>query len=180
MLIGSNLDNEERKCGFKKRISLTNASPLIIMLGRIIPVTILVAIQVLIASIASTILMGVNWGPNIIISVLIIMLEIVASTSVGLAVSMVIKNQVITNVLIIVASFFMGFIGGSFQTYMYNFVSEKVSGVSPLYYLNRTLVEFATSGSSAYTMKAVLYMAVLIVLSLIIGTFMQSREGVEA
>ena len=180
MLIGSNLDNDERKCGLKKRISLTTANPLILMLGRIIPVTILVIIQILIAVVVSNRLMGVCWGPNIVLSAFMIFLEIIASISIGLAVSMVIKNPIITNVLIFVGAFFLGLIGGSFETYMYNFVSDSVAKVSPLYYLNRTLVEFTTKGYSDYTIKAVIYLCVLTVVSLVIGTIMQSKEGVEA
>lgn len=93
---------------------------------------------------------------------------------------MVIKNPVITNVIIFISGFFMGFIGGSFQTYMYNFVSESIAKISPLYYLNRTLVEFTTKGYSDYTIRAILYMLVLTAAGLIIGTIAQSREGVEA
>lgn len=169
MLAVSVIVNNERKYGVMDRIGLTNASSLTLFFGKLIPSVLVVFIQIGIATIASTILMDVNWGNAPLVSAGIIFLEIITSSALGISIALIIKSQALSNVIIFLFAFFFGFIGGSFQTYMYNFVSNNLAKLSPLYYINRTLVELSTKGYSDYTNNCVLLLSVISILAMIIG-----------
>ena len=51
--------------------------------------------------------------------------------------------------LLFMTLWFAGFVGGTFETYMYSVVPETIKRLSPLYYVNRTLVETSVNGSSS-------------------------------
>lgn len=169
MLVVSVIVNNERKYGVADRIGLTNASSLTLFLGKLIPSVLVVSIQIGIATIASTILMDVNWGNSPLVSLGILFLEIITSSALGILISLIIKSQALVNVVIFLFAFFFGFVGGSFQTYMYNFVSDNLAKLSPIYYINRTLVELSTKGYSDYTNSCVILILTISILAIIIG-----------
>lgn len=176
MMAVSSIVSMEREYGVTERIGLTKANSLILFLGKLIPAVIAVSIQIGIATIATTILMNVNWGKSPLLSVAILLLEIVASSALGILLSTIIKSQALVNVLIVISAFFFGFIGGSFQTYMYNFVSDNIAKLSPLYYINRTLVELSTKGYSDYTNSCVMMLLVISTIAIIIGMLVTVKE----
>lgn len=176
MMAVSSIVSDERKSGVTARIGLTNANSFILFLGKLIPAVCAVSVQVAIAAIVSTILMDVNWGNLILSSAGILILEIIASSAIGIAFSMIIKSQALVNVIIFILAFVFGFIGGTFQPYMYNFVGENISKLSPLYYTNRTLVEFSTKGYSNYTSGCVLILLSISVISIVIGITSTERS----
>lgn len=176
MMAVSSIVSDERKSGVTSRIGLTNANSFILFLGKLIPAVCAVFVQVAIAAIVSTILMDVNWGNLILSSAGILILEIIASSAIGIAFSMIIKSQALVNVIIFILAFVFGFIGGTFQPYMYNFVGENISKLSPLYYTNRTLVEFSTKGYSNYTSGCVLILLSISVISIVIGITSTERS----
>ena len=179
MIAVSIVINNERRYGVNNRIELTNVGSLTLFFGKLIPAVLALSIQIGIAAVTSTILMDINWGTSPLLSIAIIFLEIIAATSIGLLISLIIKNQALVNVIIFISTFFFGFIGGSFQTYMYNFVGDNLAKVSPLYYINRTLVELSTKGYSDYTEKCILLLLVIAVVSIIIGAT-ATAKGREA
>ncbi|PRR82535.1 ABC transporter permease [Clostridium vincentii] len=166
----------ERKYGVTRRIGLSNASPLTLLFGKVIPAVITVSIQIGIATLASIILMDVNWGNTPFLSAGIILLEIIASSSIAIVLSIIFKSQSLTNVIIFFSAFFFGFIGGSTQMYMYSYVSDNIAKLSPLYYINRSLVEISTKGSSDYTVKCIVLLIAISIVTIIIGTVITAKR----
>lgn len=179
MMAVSTIVSNERKCGVTGRIGLTNANSLILLFGKLIPTVCAVSVQVGIAAIASTILMNVNWGSSILASAGILFLEIIASSAIGISLSLIIKSQALVNVIIFVLAFIFGFIGGTFQPYMYNFIGENISKFSPLYYTNRTLVEFSTKGYSNYSYNCILMLLSISVIAIFMG-ILSTEKGRRA
>lgn len=176
MMTVSTVVNNERKYGVTRRIGLSNASPLTLFFGKLIPSVVTVSIQIGIATLASIILMDVNWGTSPLLSTGVILLEIIASSSIAIVLSIIFKSQSLINVIIFFTTFFFGFIGGSNQTYMYNFVSDNIAELSPLYYINRTLVEISTKGTSDYTIKCIVLLLAISMVAIIIGTVITDRR----
>lgn len=166
----------ERKSGVVYRIALSKANTSILFLGRFIPTVFSLCFQVGIALITSTILLKINWGPYPLLSFGILLLEIIAISAFGTTISFIIKNVSLINIGTYVASFIFGMLGGCFQTYMYN-VDESLAKWSPLYYINRTLVELSTKGYSAYLNKSIILLMSVIGLSLIIGVIYSRVRG---
>lgn len=179
MMAASNLVSNERKYGVTDRIGLTTASSLTLFFGNLISAVLVIFVQIAIATIFSTILIGVDWGTSPILSITIIILEIIACSALGIVLSLLIKSQALVNVLIVLFGFLFGFIGGSNQTYMYNFVSDNVAKISPLYHINRTLVELSTKGYSDYTNSCIIFLLAISMISVIIG-ILTTAKGREA
>lgn len=171
------LINSERKYGVINRIKLTNASPVVLFLGKLIPSVIAMSVEVSIAVLASTVLMGVDWGNSLLTSAGIIFLEIMSVSAFGILISTIIKNQALINVIIFLLSFSLGFLGGSFQTYMYNIISYDLVKLSPIYYINRSLVELSTKGSSAYIGSCIEILAAIFIVSSTLEILFISRRG---
>lgn len=176
MMVVSSVVSMERKYGVTERIGLTKANSLILFLGKLIPAVIAVSIQISIAAIVSTILMKVKWGNSPMLSATIILLEIIAVSALGILLAAIIKSQALVNVLIVIQAFFFGFIGGSCQTYMYNFVNDNIAKLSPLYYINRTLVELSTKGNSSYTNKCILLLTAISFAAIVSGILVTIKE----
>lgn len=176
MLMPVTLNTWERKNNLKQRIAITNASKVSLLFGKLIPSILMILLQVGIASLYCTYKMHVSWGNHLALSMFIIFLETSAVSAVGLLLSMVVKKNLLSNVLVFVSGFFFGFIGGSFQTYMYNTVGETLPKYSPIYYINRTLIEFSTKGTSDYTVKCITILCVIIIVSCILGCILEKRE----
>lgn|GEM_PF-1103227 len=181
MITASFIVSKERKNGVTRRIGLSNANSFIVFCGKLIPAVISISIQIGIATLASIILMGVNWGNSPLLSAGIILLEIIASPALGILMAIIIKSEVLVGVIVFLSSFFFGFIGGTFQTYMFNLVSDNLTKVSPLYYINRTLVEISTMGHSDYTNRCILLLTVIFLVAIVTGTAaLTSAKGREA
>jgi len=173
------LTSEERKNKISNRIRLTNVKPVILFMGKFIPNILATCMQVGIAIGVSTLLLKVNWGEHLFLSGGILLFEVIAISALGTMLIIVIKNSVIINMFMYIGAFVFGFMGGSFQSYMYNFLSEDIVRRSPLYYLNRTLVELSTKGHSDYLGTTLVMLLVITISSVAIGLFyMYTRREV--
>lgn len=170
--------NNERKYGLDKRIGLSKASSLTLFVGKLIPAVLAVAVETGIAAVVSTILMDINWGDSPLLSAGILFLEIIAVAALGITVSLLIKSQALSNVIMFISGFLLGFVGGSFQTYMLNFVSDNLAKLSPLYYINRTLVEFSTKGYSDYVGNCIVFLLAIALISTILGVLITAKERI--
>ena len=174
------LASGEKRNKISNRIRLTNVKPIILFMGRFIPNILATCVQVGIALGVSTLLLKVNWGDHLFLSGGILLLQVIAISALGTMFTIVIKNSTIINMFMYIGAFVFGFIGGSFQVYMYNFVSEEIVRLSPLYYLNRTLVELSTKGSSDYLGITLVMLLLITILSVTIGLcYMYTRREVE-
>lgn len=167
--------NNERKYGLDKRIGLSKVSSLTLFVGKLIPAVLAVAVETGIAAVVSTILMDINWGSSPLFSAGILLLEVIAVAALGITASLFIRNQALSNVIIFISGFFFGFVGGSFQTYMLNFVSDKLAKISPLYYINRTLVEFSTKGYSDYVSSCIVFLLAIALISTMLGVVITAK-----
>ena len=171
------LTNDERKYKISERIRLTNVRPIILFMGKFIPNVLGTCVQVGIAIGVSTLLLKVNWGEHLFLSGGILLLEVIAVSALGTMLTIIIKSSIFINMIMYISAFVFGFIGGSFQDYMHNFLSEDMVHCSPLYYLNRTLVELSTKGNSDYLRPTFIMLLAITFASVTIGlTYMYARR----
>ena len=125
-------------------------------------------------------LFDIAWG-NIPWSILILLLAIFAAISFGLFLYYLFDNLAVSIVGLFTIVWLMGFAGGSFETYMFSSCPEWIKHLSPIYYINRTLVEYSCMGKSDYTMPCILYMIVLTVIctagALLIGRMRRGKSS---
>ncbi|HHX62219.1 MAG TPA: ABC transporter permease [Epulopiscium sp.] len=171
------LTNDERKYKISERIRLTNVKPIVLFMGKFIPNVLGTCVQVGIAIGVSTLLLKVNWGEHLFLSGGILLLEVIAVSALGTMLTIIIKSSLFINMIMYISAFVFGFMGGSFQDYMHNFLSEDMVRWSPLYYLNRTLVELSTKGSSDYLGATFMMLLAITIASVTIGlTYMYARR----
>ena len=172
--------SSERKNGILKKFRVSPMSEMGLFLSKWIP-----CIAVTIGTMTITILVCIGlfdiaWG-NIPWSILILLLAIFAAISFGLFLYYLFDNLAVTIVGLFTIVWFMGFAGGSFETYMFSSCPEWIKHLSPIYYINRTLVEYSCMGKSDYTMPCILYMIVLTVIctagALLIGRMRRGKSS---
>ena len=66
-------------------------------------------------------------------------------------------NLVITIIMLFTIVWFLGFFGGSFETYMFSSIPDWIKHLSPIYHGNRALVELSCMGKSDYVVSTVWY-----------------------
>ena len=101
-------------------------------------------------------------------SILIVFMMILAGTALGMMLYNISDSLVITIILQFTIVWFLGFFGGSFETYMFSGTSDLLKHLSPIYHGNRALVELSCMGESNYAASAVWYsLAITVVCSAI-------------
>lgn len=169
--------SSERKYNILNRIQVTSVSKWTVYLAKFIPAVTACFIEMIISIILSYLLFGVNFG-NLALSLGIILLSIMASIAFSIMVFTFFKQLLIGIAIMYFSGFVMGFIGGSFQMYMFAPFSESIKNLSPIYHTNRALVELSTSGSSDYVVTSILVLsAICVVCSLIVILRMHRKEG---
>lgn len=165
MIISASMANYERKSSIAERIWITNVKSSTIFFGKLISVVLCVIIQIGLSATVATITMNINWGEKPYLIAGLILLEIITTSSIGIMAATFLKSESLVTVLCVLSAFVFGFIGGSFQTYMYNFVSDKIASLSPLFYINKTLVQIAVKGYSDLTLVTVVLLISLFIVS---------------
>ena len=157
----------EKKYGIVRRFQVSNLSELQNYLGKFIPTTLTVTVGMALAAIITMLLYDIHWG-NPLLSILIVFMMIVAGTSMGMMFYNISDSLVITIILQFTIVWFMGFFGGSFETYMFSSMSDTLKQLSPIYHGNRALVELACMGESNYVASAVGYsLAITVICSVV-------------
>ena len=141
----------EQKHKMKKRYDICTTSSSKLYFGKLFAGTIALCIQMGTAIAISVAFLDIDWGNVFYKSVGILFLQAVAVSSVSILLYQVFRYTAVVLAVDFFFAFISGFLGGSFQTYMYSTVGHDIAKWSPQYYLNRTLVEFATKGQSDYT-----------------------------
>ena len=150
MICATGVLSNEKKYGIVRRFQVSNISESQNFFGKFIPIVLTVTGGMAIATVITVLLYDIHWG-NPLLSAAIVFLMIVAGTALGMMLYNISDSLVITIILQFTIVWFMGFFGGSFETYMFSNWSEWVKSLSPLYHTNRALVENACMGSSNYT-----------------------------
>lgn len=164
IVCAAGLFSNEKKNRIGERLQVSNLSVFQIYLARLIPIVTVVAIGICIAAVVSAFMMGVHWG-NIAISVVVILLMIIAATASEMMIYEVTGSMVATIIISFGMVWILGFIGGSFETYMFSPYPESLKQLSPIYHGNRALTELSSMGESDYVLSSIIYSTVLIFVS---------------
>jgi len=179
IVCGAGLFTAEKKYRIGKKIQVSGISDLKIYLAKFIPMFLIVSISSLIASIISSLFLGVHWG-NILLSGLIVILSTSAATAFGLMFYNITNNMVVSVIGVFAIVWFLGFWGGSFETYMFSNHPQILKDISPIYHINRALVELSCMGHSDYISSAIIYsLGILFACSLIAiaASYIRRRKG---
>jgi ABC-2 type transport system permease protein len=170
--------SSERKSAIPRRMRVSHMSKWSYYLGKFIPGTLAIFLEIGVAWILSVLLFDIHWG-NIGISIIIVFLIAMGATGFGIVLFQLFNNAAISIVVGFVVIWIVGFFGGSFQTYMYANLPQKLVNLSPIYYINRTVVEFSTKGYSDYTGRCFVWLIGIILVFGIIGILLMNRKMEE-
>lgn len=160
MICATGVLSNEKKYGIARRFQVSNISESQNYLGRFIPITLTVTVCMAIAAGITILLYDIHWG-NPLLSILTVFMMIVAGTALGLMLYSISDSLVITIIVQFTVVWFMGFFGGSFETYMFSGTSDRLKHLSPIYHGNRALVELSCMGESNYVVSAVGYSLII-------------------
>ncbi|HEX2938221.1 MAG TPA: ABC transporter permease [Ruminiclostridium sp.] len=171
------LINNDRKLKINQRIALTSINPFAVFTGRVISALTSGVLQISIGISASVLLLRVNFGPKVPLVIGVMLLFSFAVSSFGVMLGYLIKNMAVTRIIVFAGSFFLNFFGGSYVQYIYQSGDTlELMKKTPLYYINRCLVELATQGSSSVLPTALVIIFSTIIGSVLIGAFVYSRR----
>ena len=147
----------EKKFRMNKRFTVSGLSTGKLYLAKLIPTALVVTVCITITTALAATLLGVHFG-NLALTGLILALSAFAATALGLMFYYITNSMVITIVLVWMLVWFAGFFGGSFETYMLSNQPQILKDISPIYHVNRSLVELSCEGKSDYIGSAVIYL----------------------
>ena len=173
----ANMIHDDRQRNINKRVALSKINSYSVFLGRVISSTLSNMLQISAAIICSVLLLNVNFGSKYPQVIGLILLFSVTANSVSIMLGYLLKNMTVTRSIVYALSFFLNFFGGSFMQFYYASGSYlSIMQKTPIYYINRSLVELATRGSSSYLPTAIVIMVSTIAGSLLIGGIAFSRR----
>lgn len=168
IVCAANVLSSEKKYGIERRFQVTGVSSFKMYLSKWIPVVFVVSVGLAFTTVLTILLFDIHWG-NAFVSALLLLLTIMASSAFSLMLYYISRNIAITIIAVFTSVWFMGFFGGSFETYMYSVWSEQVKRLSPIYHADRALVEISCMGQSTYTQSCIIYMLVIVVICSVIA-----------
>ncbi len=162
MICATGVLSNEKKYGIGRKFQVSNLSSFQIYVGKLVPVVLTVTAGMGIATVATVLLYDIHWG-NPLLSAVVVFLMILAGSSLGMMLYNISNNLAITIIALFTIVWFMGFFGGSFETYMFSGISDTLKHLSPIYHGNRALVELSCMGESDYVGSSVIYSFVITV-----------------
>ena len=168
IICAAGLFAHEKKHRILERFRVSNLSSLQIYLGRMIPIISVVSVGIGFASVFSAVILGVHWG-NIALSAVLLLLSVVAATALEMMIYEISQSMIATIIISFSLVWIMGYIGGSFETYMFSAWPQSVKSATPIYHVNRALVELSGAGHSDYVISAVIYLAAITIVTSIIS-----------
>ena len=160
----------EKKYGIERRFQVSAISEANNYLGKMIPTVLTVAVGMGIVAVITVLLYDIHWGKPLLSAVIVFMM-IAAGAALGLMFYNISNSLVITIILQFAVVWFMGFFGGSFETYMFSSISDTLKHLSPIYHGNRALVELSCMGESSYVASSMVYSLVITVVCSAIAIF---------
>ena len=170
MICATGVLSNEKKYGIVRRFQVSNISESQNFFGKFIPIVLTVTGGMAISTVITVLLYDIHWG-NPLLSAAIVFLMIVAGTALGMMLYNISDSLVITIILQFTIVWFMGFFGGSFETYMFSGISDLLKQLSPIYHGNRALVELSCMGESSYVASSVIYSLSITVICSVIAIF---------
>lgn len=156
MICATGVLSDEKKYGIVRRFRVSNISELQNYLGKLIPIILTAAVGMAAATVSTILLYDIHWG-NPLLSMLIVFMMILAGTALGMMLYNISDSLVLTIILQFTIVWFLGFFGGSFETYMFSSMPDMLKVLSPIYHADRALVELSCMGKSDYVAGAVWY-----------------------
>lgn len=167
ILCGTGIITAEKKYHIGKKLKVSGLSEFKLYLAKFIPMVLVISVSSFISAFVTILVFGVHWGVPLL-SFLIVVLSAAAGTSFGLMIYNITGNIVVTVTCLFAAVWFMGFWGGSFETYMFSSHPQILKNVSPLYHINRALTELSSMGQSKYVGSSIIFtMGIIVVCSLV-------------
>ena len=154
IVCAAGLLSNERRHNIPERLQVSNVSCFQIYMSRLVPLVCSVALSLAIAAVFNTLLLGVHWG-NILLSSVIVLVLIVAASSFGLMLYEFTDSTVAAIFIAFALIWVMGFIGGTFESYILSSLPEGLKHLMPIYHSNRALVELSSMGKSDYATSAI-------------------------
>lgn len=111
-----------------------------------------------------------------LLSISVMLFAILAFVSFGMLFLIIFDNPAASIGLFFMVIWFSGYAGGTFETYMLSSMSRSVKELSPIYYVNRTLVELSVNGQSDYLGRCLMVLTVMSVVSISLGMFITSKK----
>lgn len=160
IVVGAGVFTSEKKYRITKKLQVSRLSSFQLYLAKFVPMVTVVFAGLLISAGLSIVLFGVHWG-NPLLSILLIFISSAAATALGLMAYYIFDNIVVTIIVVFSWVWMAGFFGGSFETYMYSAHPTSLKVLSPIYHINRSLVELSCMGHSDYVPSAIIYCGIL-------------------
>ncbi|MBP5555716.1 MAG: ABC transporter permease [Lachnospiraceae bacterium] len=154
IVCAAGLLSNELKHRIPERLQVSNLSVFQIYMSRLIPLVCSVALSLGIAAVLNSVLLGVHWG-NILLSSVIVLILIIAASSFGLMLYEFTGSMVASIFIAFALIWSMGFIGGTFESYIMSSLPEGLKHLMPIYHANRALVELSSMGKSDYVISAI-------------------------
>ena len=173
IVCAAGLLTQEKKHRIPERYRTSDPSSAKIYLGRVMPVIAVVTLCIGVAAVFSAVLLGVHWG-NVLLSGLLLLLTVIAASSFGMMLYELTRSMIATVILSFGIVWWAGYIGGTFETYMFSTWPEQVKLLSPLYHTNRALTELSNVGHSDYVLSAVIYLVIFSVVCSLVTIFVGS------
>lgn len=170
MICATGVLSNEKKYGIVRRFQVANLSETQNFFSKFIPTVLIVIGGMAMATVTTALLYDIHWG-NPLLSAAIVFLLITAGTALGMMFYNITDSLVIMIILLFSTIWFMGFFGGSFETYMYSSISDSLKQLSPIYHANRALVELSCMGESSYVISTLIYSLALTVVCSVIAIF---------
>ena len=168
IVCASGLIINEKKHKIRDRLRVSNLSVLQMYLARLIPMVTAVSFGIGIAAIIGVVFMGVHWG-NAALSALVVLVMLIAASAFEMMIYEVCGSTVGTIIISFVVVWVMGYIGGSFETYIFSSHPESLKMLIPIYHENRALVELSCMGHSDFVVSSIAYGLAITVVSIIIS-----------
>ena len=154
--------NNEKKYNIVRRYRVCALSSADLYFSRLIPAAAVTVVSIFVEAVITALVYDIHWGSPVL-SALIMIMMIIASLSVGFLFYNLTQNLAVTIVGFAALFWVMGFFGGSFENYMYSSTPDSLKFISPVYHVNRALVELSCMGHSDYVKSAIVYTVVITV-----------------
>ena len=168
MIVLGVITSAEQKNKIGRRFRTSPASSLSVYLSRFVPSAVVITGLMFAGIAVCTALFHIEWK-KMPLCALILLLGCIAAAALAIVLFSLIRNVIVCVVFGYCLLMFWGFFGGSFCPYMWATFADKICDYSPIYYMTRSLVELNTSGSSQFTLPALLLLCGMTVVCVPLG-----------
>lgn len=175
MFVISTVVISERKNRIQQRLRIAPVGHLQLYLAKFVPCFLALTIITTVSSLLATFIFDLHWGCYLQ-TIGILVLGSAAVSALAVVLFYLITNIALAIVVEFIGVWIMGFFGGTFESYLYSTFPEGLKKSSPIYHMNRALVEYETNGASNYGSSAVIFLIIILVVATVIGSILMKRR----